>query len=161
MPTNWKMCLQCDSSQTSNSFIANPNKGLWQTAQGNSTNWQTFTGNIPNASKGSSDQLFIEVVDASSSPFTGTMMGYLIASMKEGVNQTEVTPFLVNGGTTGPKACVIAEPKSLASSAWTWGPYQLEQTGDFELTFAVLASNPPASLQSASWEEDPEFDVST
>lgn len=155
MATDWKMCLQCDSSQTSNQFTAQSN--LWVSRAQGETTWNPVTTGAPQAVV--NDDLYIEVNDAAGNPVSGRLRGYLISSIKEGVDdQTEVTPFRKGNNSNKPKTCVQDDDVSKQNGVWTWGPYTALQAGQFELTFAALVKE-PGSEQSDSWEEDPEFDV--
>lgn len=153
MATDWKLCLQCDSSQASNSFTAPSN--LWMSRAQGATGWNPAGTSTPQAVVG--DNLYVEVTDGAASPVGGKLIGYLISSMK--VSQTDVTPFRKNNNSAKPKLCVLSDDAPRSNGVWTWGPYEVFQTGQFEFTFSAVVKD-PGNEQSDSWEEDPEFDVS-
>jgi len=154
MATDWKMCLQCDSSNTSNQFT--PQANLWMSRAQGQTTWNPAGSSNPAAVL--QDNLYIEVTDVAPSSVTGKLVGYLIASAAANVTQTDVTPFRRGNSSSKNKLCVLSEKKGRDGTTWTWGPYTAYQTGSFELTFSAEVDN-PNNEQSDSWEEDPEFDV--
>src|SRR5687768_7145620 len=130
MATDWKMCLQCDSSQTSNQFTAQSN--LWMSRAQGATTWSPAGSGAPQAVVNGT--LSVEGVDAAGSPVTGKLRGYLISSIKGSVeNQTEVTPFRKGNDSNKPKTCVQDDDVTKQNGVWTWGPYTALQAGQFEL----------------------------
>ena len=156
MATEWQLGLGCDTTNGSNQFVAVDPENLWQSRTLGTTQWNDAGNGTPQA--GAGDNVYVSVVDAGGS--TSQLVGVLIASKAEGhSNQADVTPFRMNGGNSGPKAVVISATATPSGSTWVFGPYSVQQTGSFELTFAGNLVSPRGSEQSDSWEEDPEFDV--
>ena len=155
MATDWKLSLSCNSASASNAFVAADSNNLWQSRPQGTTTWNNAGNDTPRAN--ANDNLYVSVVDSGNS--ASPMAGVIIGGRAHGHgNQAQVTPFTAPGNSSR-KMALIPSTVSPSSGAFGFGPYQIQQQGKFELTFAANLASPTGSEQSSSWEMDPEFDV--
>jgi hypothetical protein len=155
MASDWKLSLTCNSGDASNAFVAADANNLWQSrAQGNS-GWNNAGNSTPQAKP--NDNVYVSVNDGGNS--ASSLISVVIGGRARGHgNQAQVTPFTSPGNPNRKSAALITTAQS-NNGSWLFGPFSVQQTGRFELTFAANLANPTGNEQSTSWEMDPEFDV--